>query len=254
MTELIKGTNISHSFGQREILSKVNITIRKGEVVTIIGPNGSGKSTLIKILLGLFKPTSGKVKAKKSINIGYMPQHLTIDQVLPITVERFLKLRANKSNLDDEQLTAIYEKASITHLLELPMATLSGGEKQRVLLARALSQNPDVLVLDEPLQGMDLRGQAEFYEFIETVRKENKLAVVLISHDLHMVMANTDHVVCMNRHVCCEGHPEDVSQHPEYLALFGKPELENIALYKHHHDHEHSFSGDIVTNDEADKC
>ena len=240
---LIEGRDLVLSFGNERVLDQVSLAIRPGEIITLIGPNGAGKSTLVKTLLGLQKADSGEVVRKRGLTIGYVPQKLAIDQVLPMTVKRFLTLTRSASRADCE---AVLDQVGAGHVIDSQMSELSGGENQRVMLARALLLRPDLLVLDEPTQGVDVSGQAELYRLIDDIRRDLDCAVLMISHDLHLVMAKTDQVVCFNRHVCCSGLPETVRQHPEYRSLFGSREADAIGIYHHQHDHEHDLSGHIV--------
>ncbi len=224
------------------ILSRVSLTLVEGEILTIIGPNGAGKTSLLRVLMGLITPSSGSVWRRPGLRIGYMPQRLAIDPSLPLDVGRFLRL-AERS---PAALAATAAEVGIGGLLDTPLAAVSGGEFQRVLLARALLRRPQLLVLDEPAQGVDVGGQAELYLLIDTVRRRHGCAVLMISHDLHLVMAATDTVLCLNRHVCCAGKPEVVGAHPEFLQLFGRRAVEGLALYAHHHDHEHDIHGQVV--------
>jgi len=238
--------NISIKFDGRTLLANINMDVHVGEIVTLIGPNGSGKSTLIRALLGLQLPTSGKVQKHHTLRIGYMPQKLHIDPTLPLTVTHFLSL---VRGVDKKQIPTVLERLSIERLAKKQVHTLSGGETQRVLLARALLNRPNLLVLDEPVQGVDVNGQVELYNLIAAIRDELNCGVLMVSHDLHLVMAKTDTVVCVNQHVCCSGSPQQVTQHPEYQALFGVPGAENsLAIYSHHHDHVHDNNGQVSTN------
>lgn len=240
---LIEGRGLTLSFGGERVLDQVSISIRAGEIITLIGPNGAGKSTLVKTLLGLQKPDSGDVIRKPGLRVGYVPQKLAIDQVLPLTVKRFLTLTRSANRSDCEQVLA---QVGASHVIDAQMSSLSGGEAQRVMLARTLLLRPELLVLDEPTQGVDVSGQADLYRLIDEIRRELDCAVLMISHDLHLVMAKTDQVVCFNRHVCCSGQPETVRQHPEYRSLFGVREADAIGIYTHEHDHEHDLSGHVV--------
>ena len=240
---LIEGRELVLSFGNERVLDHVSLAIRPGEIITLIGPNGAGKSTLVKTLLGLQKTDSGEVIRKRGLTIGYVPQKLAIDQVLPMTVKRFLTLTRSASRADCEKVLA---QVGAGHVIDAQMSQLSGGENQRVMLARTLLLRPHLLVLDEPTQGVDVSGQAELYRLIDNIRRELDCAVLMISHDLHLVMAKTDQVVCFNRHVCCHGQPETVRQHPEYRSLFGVREADAIGIYTHEHDHEHDLSGHVV--------
>jgi zinc transport system ATP-binding protein len=240
---LVEATDISIRFNGRQVLNQVSVTVHPREIVTLIGPNGAGKTTLVRIILGLLQPDKGKVKRHKGLRIGYMPQRLALSDNLPLTVERFLSL-AQLNHIT--QLKQVAIELEITHLLESQMITLSGGEMQRVLLARALLRDPQLLVLDEPVQGVDVTGQAELYGLISRIRNTHDCGVLMISHDLHLVMAATDRVFCLNQHVCCSGHPEAVSKHPAYLELFGSPASAKLALYTHHHNHTHDIHGNVI--------
>ncbi len=242
-SSLVDARGICVSFDETEVLSDVGLTVSEGEVVTLVGPNGSGKTTLIRVLLGLLRPDAGTVWLRPGLSIGYVPQRLSVDPVLPLSVRRFLQLARRPRRGSMERALA---EVGAGHTLDLPLQTLSGGETRRVLLARALLGEPDLLVLDEPVQGVDLTGQAELYGLIGRVRHERGLGVLLVSHDLHLVMAATDEVICLNHHVCCAGRPEMVSRHPEYIALFGPRIAETFAIYAHAHDHEHDAAGRVI--------
>ena len=243
---LVAFDKIGISFDGRVLLENIDMTISEGEIVTLIGPNGSGKSTLIRTLLGLQEATSGEVVRHKTLRIGYMPQKLHIDPTLPLTVKHFLAL---VRGVDKQQILPTLEKLGIGHLLQSQVHVLSGGETQRVLLARALLNRPNLLVLDEPVQGVDVNGQVELYNLIEGIRNELNCGVLMVSHDLHLVMAKTDTVVCINQHVCCSGSPQHVTGHPAYQALFGVPGAdESIAIYAHQHDHVHDEHGSILSD------
>ena len=233
----------SLQLGQKQILEKIDLSLKQGEITTLIGPNGAGKSSLARIVLGLIKPSSGKIIRQAKLRLGYMPQKLNIDPSFPLTVLRFLLLAQHTSKT---QALATLARVDGQHLAGQAIQVLSGGEFQRVLLARAILRKPELLVLDEPVQGVDMNGQRELYQLITRVRDEYNCAVLMISHDLHLVMKNTDQVVCLNKHVCCAGHPEKVSQHPAYLQLFGEPIDDELAIYTHHHDHQHDLSGETL--------
>lgn len=245
---LISAKNLVKNYGDRAVLQNISIDVEQGKIVTLIGPNGAGKTTLIRILLGLTPADQGKIVRRKDLKIGYMPQKLSIDPTLPITIERFLKLSGNHDPL---KIRDVLERIHISHLLDAPLQSASGGEMQRVLLARALLGSPNLLVLDEPAQGVDVSGQAELYELIGKIRDETGCGVIMISHDLHIVMSSTDEVVCLNHHVCCHGEPEQVSNDPAYLELFGANAASSLAVYTHNHNHEHDLTGQITT--EQDK-
>ena len=223
------------------ILAGVDLAVHEGELLSLIGPNGSGKTTLVRILLGLLKPDAGVVERRPGLRIGYVPQRLSIDRAMPMTAARFLALSPRG---DAAARAAALAELGIAHLAGRAVQDLSGGEFQRLLLARALLAEPQLLVMDEPAQGIDVVGQAELYHWIATLRDRRGCGVVLVSHDLHLVMAATDTVVCLNRHVCCTGKPEAVARHPEYLALFG-PASREFAVYAHKHDHVHDLAGHV---------
>jgi zinc transport system ATP-binding protein len=234
---LISAEKITVRYGRGVVLDGVTMGIRAGEIVTILGPNGSGKSTLIRALLGVVPLQSGAVTRAAGLRIGYVPQRLAIDRSLPITVRRFLSLPVR---VTDGQARAALERVGLSVEVEgMQLASLSGGQVQRVLLARALLSGPQLLILDEPTQGLDQRGEAGFYRLIEDVRRETGAAVLMVSHDLHVVMAASDRVICLNGHICCEGTPRVVSSAPEYRALFGLGTQGALALYRHEHDHDH---------------
>ncbi|MDP2227549.1 MAG: ATP-binding cassette domain-containing protein [Moraxellaceae bacterium] len=231
----------------RRILDNVSLRVGAGEIHTLIGPNGSGKTSLVRVALGLMTPDQGRRELKPGLRIGYMPQQLGLNESLPLTAGRFLQLA--QARLSPTALADALAAVGASHVAATPLARLSGGELQRVLLARALLRQPDLLVLDEPAQGVDLTGQEELYGLISRMRDERGLGVLMVSHDLHLVMAATDHVLCLNRHVCCEGHPESVGAHPEYLRLFGAQGVKGLAVYSHHHDHHHTPHGDVCTHE-----
>ena len=222
-------------------LRDVNFTVARGEIVTIVGPNGSGKSSLLRALIGALRPSAGTIRRAPGLRIGYVPQKLQIDATLPLTVRRFVNLPRRQS---PETIRAALESAGVPELAERQMVDLSGGQFQRVLLARALLEKPDLLILDEATQGLDQPGSAAFYRQIEGVRRDLGCAVLMVSHDLHVVMAASDRVLCLNGHVCCEGTPETVADAPEYRALFGSGTQGALALYRHDHDHHHHHPGE----------
>lgn len=226
----------------RYLLKAADLTLEEGKIVTLIGPNGAGKTTLVRSVLGLIRVDEGNLQKRADLRIGYMPQKLHIEASLPLTVARFLAL-GGKPRLS---MTEVLDLTGIEHLRKMPMQQLSGGETQRVLMARALLRDPQLLVLDEPVQGVDVTGQAALYGLINDIRKQRNCGVLLVSHDLHLVMATTDTVICLNQHVCCHGHPETVTNDPAYLALFGETLKPQIALYTHHHDHQHDEHGNIM--------
>lgn len=235
MTTLIEGIDIYLTRQERTILSNVSLKIDSGDFITLIGPNGAGKSMLLKTLLGLIKPDSGRVIRKDGLRIGFVPESLNIDPTLPLSVKRFLTLNANKDELDDE----IIAETNITDLLDRQMTNLSGGERQRVLLARALHAHPEILILDEPAQNLDMSGQLNLYALMEKIFELRKIAILMVSHDLHLVMSSTQKVVCLYEHICCSGEPQAVAKDPEFISLFGHDMARLLSVYPHAHDHSH---------------
>ncbi len=218
------------------LLDRVSLEVRRGEIVTVVGPNGGGKTTLLRLATGDLAPAAGTVSRRPGLRIGYAPQSLTLDRTLPLTAARFVALAAGS---DPVSRAEALDRVGERDFADRQMADLSGGQRQRALLARALARRPDLLILDEPTQGLDQNGAAGFYRLIETVRAEFGLSVLMASHELHVVMAASDHVICLNGHVCCQGAPQMVSAHPEYRRLFGAGADGALALYRHRHDHEH---------------
>ena len=231
--------NLSVAYHGKTVLSGVNFSMKPGEIVTVVGPNGSGKSTLLRAILGAVDPSIGRVTRQRGLKIGYVPQKLHVDQTLPLTVNRFLNLPVPVSRANRERAL---ERAGVWDLGNRQMSGLSGGQFQRVLLARALLGEPQLLILDEATQGLDQPGSAAFYEEVEAIPKETGAAVLMVSHELHVVMAASDRVICLNGHICCEGAPEHVASAPEYRALFGTGTRGTLALYRHEHDHEHEHA------------
>ncbi|MBB04360.1 MAG: zinc ABC transporter ATP-binding protein ZnuC [Pseudooceanicola sp.] len=233
---LVKVENLSISYGAKTVLSQVSLSIEPGEIVTIVGPNGSGKTSLLRSIIGAVKPSQGRVTQRSDLRVGYVPQRLHIDPTLPMTVARFLRL---PTRVAPEAIDEALAQAGVPDLAAAQMSRLSGGQFQRVLLARALIDKPHLLLLDEATQGLDQPGSAAFYSQIEKVRRETGCTVLMISHELHVVMSASDRVICLNGHVCCEGTPEVVASAPEYRALFGSGTMGALALYRHDHDHTH---------------
>ncbi|MFC7452991.1 ATP-binding cassette domain-containing protein [Insolitispirillum peregrinum] len=231
---LIEARGLSITKGRRTILDGVDLAVHDGEIITIVGPNGAGKSTLLRALMGLERPTRGDIQRQSGLKIGYLPQKLHLDPVLPLTVERLLTLTHRHS---PAAVQAALTEVQVPHLLRAQVHGLSGGEMQRVLLARAILREPQVLFLDEPTQGVDYAGQIELYDLIGTVRYRHRCAVVMISHDPHVVTATTDRVVFLHHRICCAGRPETVTRHPDYLRLFGGAAAGHLAVYTHHHQH-----------------
>lgn len=242
LSPLIELQNAGIERDGRWLVRNIDLSIARGEIVTLIGPNGSGKSTTAKMAIRILKPDEGQVTHAAGLRIGYVPQKLSIDRTLPLSVERLMTLTAPLKRRD---IMAALEAVGIPHLLKAETADLSGGEFQRVLMARALARKPDIMVLDEPVQGVDFSGEAALYDLIAALRDTSGCGVLLISHDLHLVMAATDRVICLNGHVCCSGTPRDVSISPEYVKLFGPRAAMPLAVYEHRHDHTHLPDGRV---------
>ncbi|HHN66618.1 MAG TPA: metal ABC transporter ATP-binding protein [Thermopetrobacter sp.] len=227
--------------GDHWLIRHIDITVRSGEIVTLIGPNGGGKTTTLRAALGIIALNEGRVWRQPGLRVGYVPQRLAIDPALPMTVRRFLQLGGAPAAAIGDELA----RAGVADCIDRPMRALSGGELQRVLIARALLNRPDLLVLDEPVQGVDFAGEADMYALIRAIREETGCGVLMASHDLHFVMQGTDEVVCVNGHVCCQGTPQAVRADPAYAALFGPAAVTAVAPYVHHHDHVHGVDGQI---------
>ncbi len=241
---LVRLQQIEVDFNGNKALQNINLTIYANSITTIVGPNGGGKSTLLKVLLKLLAPTRGSVEHKKGLKIGYVPQKLHLDHSMPITVNKFLSL---KPNCSQEAINEALQLFSIEHLAENSMQKLSGGELQRVLLARAILERPQLLVLDEPMQGVDINGQTELYQLLNRTRNWLNCAILMVSHDLNIVMANTDEVLCINKHICCAGTPEMITNDPHFIHFFGDQFAKNVAFYSHHHNHHHNLHGDVCS-------
>lgn len=251
MSTLVELNDICVQFDERKVLDRVNLSLKRGEITTLIGPNGAGKSTLVKVLLGLQQRYTGTVTKSKGLRIGYVPQKLKLNDSLPLNVQRFLRLAGKYSK---QELNDALKLVGAEHLTDNNMHSLSGGENQRVLLARALLQRPDLLVLDEPAQGVDVQGQIDLYDLIDTIRHRFNCAVFMVSHDLHLVMAKTDDVICLHHHICCSGAPADIAQHPSYIALFGHAHQQPLAFYHHQHDHHHHDLAGQPVSGEGSSC
>ncbi len=246
---LIAAHSICVDFAGKSVLEKVDVEIKRGEIVTLVGLNGSGKTTLVRVLLGLLSPSSGRITRAPGLRIGYSPQTLALNSTLPLTTRRFLTIG---QACTDDRLVALLGEVGLGSILDAQLINLSGGELHRVMLARALLREPDLLVLDEPLAGVDVAGQSDIYRLIARLRDRYQCGVLMVSHDLHLVMAATDTVVCINHHVCCTGHPESVTRHPEFISLFGRHVAEALAVYTHEHDHAHDASGEVIPLNEQD--
>ena len=241
---LVKLKDAGFQVNDKWLVKGVSLQVEKGKIVTLIGPNGSGKSTTAKIALGIYKKIDGSVE-KYTDKIGYVPQKISIDWTLPLRVNDFMVLT---ENLNEKTINDALSLTGVSHLKDKNLGDLSGGEFQRVLLARAISKKPDLLVLDEPVQGVDFTGEIALYELIKKISDTLNCGILLISHDLHTVMSATDHVVCLNGHVCCSGSPSDVARNNEYKALFGEQASQTLSIYEHKHDHVHSNDGEVKKN------
>jgi zinc transport system ATP-binding protein len=239
---LIAARGVGLDLSGRAILENIDLELHRSEIVTLIGPNGAGKTTLARVLLGLLKPTRGAVVRSPGLRIGYVPQKFAVDPAIPINVRRFLTLGVRAR---PEAIAGVLAEVGAGHLAERPLSALSGGEFQRVSLARALIAEPQFLMLDEPVQGVDYSGEAQLYALIGQIREKRGCGILLISHDLHIVLGASDRVICLNRHICCEGVPETVAAHPEYVRMFGREAGRAVGIYRHHHDHEHDLSGAV---------
>ena len=241
---LVKLNNAGFRQNDKWLVEGVSLKVEKGKIVTLIGPNGSGKSTTAKIALGIYKNIEGSVE-KYTNKVGYVPQKISIDWTLPLRVNDFMVLT---ESIKDNEINEALSLTGVMHLKNKNLGNLSGGEFQRVLLARAISKKPELLVLDEPVQGVDFTGEIALYELIKKISEELNCGILLISHDLHTVMSATDHVVCLNGHVCCSGSPIDVAKNTEYKALFGEQASQILTRYEHKHDHVHTIEGEIKKN------
>ncbi len=242
---LIEAAGLGLRRNGRWLVRDVDLALHRGRITTLIGPNGAGKTTAAKLALGITRPDTGTVRRAPGVRVGYVPQKLSIDWTLPLTVWRLLNLTARHA---DDDVAAALAAVGIGHLARAPVQQLSSGEFQRALLARAVVRRPDVLVLDEPVQGVDFAGQVALYDLIRQIRDDTGAAILMISHDLHVVMAQTDTVLCLNGHVCCRGTPSAVAESPEYRALFGASAAAGLAVYHHHHGHAHLPDGSVVAS------
>ncbi|MFP3921613.1 MAG: zinc ABC transporter ATP-binding protein ZnuC [Dichotomicrobium sp.] len=240
---LVEASGVSVSRNGRWLIRDIDLRIARGEIVTLVGPNGGGKSTTAKAILGLIRTDRGRVWRAPGLRIGYVPQQLAIDWTFPLSVRRLMTLTGRQG---EAAIRAALEEVAIAHLIDAPVQSLSGGEFQRALLARAILRKPDLLVLDEPVRGIDFNGEIAMYDLIADVRKRLNCGVLLISHDLHVVMAESDTVLCLNQHVCCAGTPEDVAAHSAYRTLLGPRAAQTLAIYRHHHDHAHAPDGSVI--------
>ena len=236
MVNLIQASNINVSRQGNKILENVSVVVGDHDFLTVIGPNGAGKSMLLKCLMGFYAPDIGEIRKMNGLRVGYVPQNFAPEHTMPISVRRFLNLRKKTEKAAIEEIA---QETGILKILDQALFELSGGERQRVLLARSLLDNPHLLVLDEPAQNLDISGQLGFYRLVEKIYKERKVSVLMVSHDLHMVMASTKEVICLFHHVCCSGEPQIVAKDPEFISLFGNDMATMMAAYQHSHDHAH---------------
>jgi zinc transport system ATP-binding protein len=236
MIDLVSLKNINLSFSSKNILDNINLDIKKNDFITIIGPNGAGKSSLIRLIIGSLQPNSGKIIRNKELKIAYVPQKMQINQTIPIKAEYFLKL--NKK-IEEKSFKKIVNDLKIADFLHTQLNDLSGGQRQKILLAKALLCQPNLLILDEPAQNLDISGQLEFYNYITKLHQEKKTAILMISHDLHIIMSSTKKVICLNHHICCQGESKIIAQNPDFKEIFGNDMNKLISIYNHYHDHHH---------------
>jgi len=236
---LISAKNVSVLKHQKSILDNIDIQISKNDFITIIGPNGAGKTMLLKCLMGFYKPTSGRIERKEKLKIGYMPQSINVIGTMPMTVKDFITVR---KEYDDISLNKVIIEVNIGEIVNKQLSVLSGGELQRVLLARSLLNNPDLLILDEPAQNLDISGQLNFYKLIQEIYSKRDISILMVSHDLHLVMVSTKKVLCLYKHICCSGAPQQIAKDPEFLSMFGKDMANMMSIYQHSHDHNHDHS------------
>jgi len=241
--KLIDVVNLSVKSGNTTLIHDVSLSVSRGEIVTLVGPNGSGKSTTIKAILGILQPASGSITSPDKLTIGYVPQKLEVNRTMPLTVHRFMRLTRRYA---DTTITEALAITGVEGLQQREISALSGGEFQRVLIARAIAAQPDLLVLDEPVQGVDFNAELEIYKLIAHLRDKLKCGVLLVSHDLHIVMAETDTVICLNGHVCCSGTPHMVTNSQAFMDLFGARGAGALAVYRHQHDHSHGPDGEVI--------
>lgn len=237
MTDLITAVNITVNRGGKNILDDVSLKVGTSDFITVLGPNGGGKSMLLKCLLGFYVPDRGQVTKVNHLRVGYVPQQFSSEHTMPISVSQFLNLR---KTLSSNELERISSETNIKDLLHKPLNFLSGGELQRILLARSLIGKPSLLVLDEPARSLDIAGQLAFYKLLTRIYEQRDIAILMVSHDLHMVMATTRRVICLFRHICCSGEPQVVTKDPEFKKLFGNDMAEMMAVYQHGHNHSHA--------------
>ena len=240
---LISAKNVSVFKNHKSILKNIDIDINKNDFITIIGPNGAGKTMLLKCLMGFYKPNFGEIQKKNKLKIGYMPQSINVINTMPMTVKNFITVR---KEFDDISFKHVISEVNINQLINKQLSILSGGEMQRVLLARSLLNNPDLLILDEPAQNLDISGQLSFYKLIQEIYFKRALSILMVSHDLHLVMVSTKKVLCLSNHICCSGKPQQVAQDPEFISMFGKDMANMMAVYQHTNNSSHSDSKFLI--------
>mgnify|MGYP001241267799 CR=1 FL=1 len=239
---LIKLDNAGVYKSSKWLVRGVSLEVSKGQIVTLIGPNGSGKTTTAKMALNILNPDEGTI-LRNTKKIAYVPQKINIDWALPLRVSDFMNIT---SNISDSLILENLKLTGVEHLIHSDIKNLSGGEFQRVLIARAIAKKPEFLVMDEPVQGVDFNGEISLYKLIKNISDNLNCGILLISHDIHFVMSSTDHVICLNGHVCCSGTPSYVAKNQAYIELFGEHTASVLSLYKHKHEHTHSIDGSIV--------
>ena len=242
---LVEMINVGIKRQNKWLVKDISLEVNRGEILTLIGPNGSGKTTTIKLVSGILMPDEGTINSQKDIKLSYVPQNINVDWTIPIDVEYFMRLT---NSIDKKNILKSLNLAGVDHLINEQIQTLTGGEFQRVLISLAIAREPDLLILDEPLQGLDYNGEKLLYNLINKIKDEIKCGIILVSHNLHMVMATTDHVICLNGHICCSGTPDIVSQSKEYIELFGTRQFEGLAFYTHKHNHKHKTDGSLIEN------
>jgi len=238
---LVKLENAGVQRTSKWLVKGISFEISQGQIVTLIGPNGSGKTTTAKMILNIMNADEGQI-TRNTDKMAYVPQKINIDWTMPLRVIDFMKIT---NNLNDNQVIESLTTTGVDKLLYNQIHNLSGGEFQRVLIARAIAKKPDLLVLDEPVQGVDYNGEIALYNLIKKISVNLNCGILLISHDMHFVMSTTDHVVCLNGHICCSGTPSSVVKNPEYIKLFGEHNSETLSYYQHHHDHSHDNDGSV---------
>lgn len=239
MSALIQFDKVSLEANGQHIVQDITFEIKKPEIITLLGPNGAGKTSLVRLLVGLESPTQGSITRHPNLCIGYVPQQLSLKKSLPLTALRFLQAGKKSS---EQQIKDALRLAQAEHLIHKSVQILSGGERQKLLLARALLGAPDLLVLDEPMQGIDLHGQEELYSLLYDLQRQQDISIFLVSHDLHIVMSESNHIMCLNKHLCCSGSSEEIQSNPEFLKMFGLESAAHLAIYTHRHDHHHGFN------------